>query len=486
MNRGRLLDAFVVWCLGAVLVAGCGGGGQARRPVDGGLDAVSDAPASQNDRPADVGSAGGMTGADGAAIADAYVGDAGDAGPAVARKALGMPCAAALECASGFCADGVCCSSACTEACRDVRRPGQRRHLPARRAGHRPARRVRRRGHRRAAARPASATAPARARKYPAGRRVQGAGVHRIDADVGVPLRRQRHLRVDAGPVVRAVQLRDADGRCLTICTGDADCVAPNSCINGSCGKKPIGGACGGGRRVQLRLLRAGRLLRQRLRRAPAGRARCPAASAPAPTCPTAPTRWASAPTRAPPTCGTDGTCDGNGGLPAVRLRHACAWRRPARASPPPCPAAATAPASCCRGTPAGVRSVRLRDARRVPRPRAPPTPTARAATSATGRSAARRSTAPTAPPAPSARRARASRASAARARAPASARRARSTGQARRLHADPRQHRSAQPVRRRRIVQLRHRRLVQRRRRLPAVPAGPRVRRHSPAPARR
>jgi len=31
---------------------------------------------------------------------------------------------------------------------------------------------------------------------------------------------------------------------CSTMCTTDADCVAPNTCVNGSCGKKPMGASC--------------------------------------------------------------------------------------------------------------------------------------------------------------------------------------------------------------------------------------------------
>src|SRR5204863_83635 len=36
------------------------------------------------------------------------------------------------------------------------------------------------------------------------------------------------------------------DGKsCRTTCSTDADCVAPNTCVGGSCGKKPIGASCG-------------------------------------------------------------------------------------------------------------------------------------------------------------------------------------------------------------------------------------------------
>lgn len=32
--------------------------------------------------------------------------------------------------------------------------------------------------------------------------------------------------------------------RCGESCTGDADCIAPSTCVNNSCGKKPLGGMC--------------------------------------------------------------------------------------------------------------------------------------------------------------------------------------------------------------------------------------------------
>src|SRR6266545_2284862 len=35
------------------------------------------------------------------------------------------------------------------------------------------------------------------------------------------------------------------NGQCRTTCTADADCIAPNTCVMNSCGKKPLGGTCG-------------------------------------------------------------------------------------------------------------------------------------------------------------------------------------------------------------------------------------------------
>ena len=71
---------------------------------------------------------------------------------------------------------------------------------------------------------------------------------------------------------------------CRTTCTAQRDCVAPFTCIGGSCAQKAAGVACGAGGECSVGLLRAGRLLRLRRAAAPASRARWPARSGPAPT----------------------------------------------------------------------------------------------------------------------------------------------------------------------------------------------------------
>ena len=101
--------------------------------------------------------------------------------------------------------------------------------------------------------------------KYPAVS-LQSAGVHRNDADVGGALRRQWRLRAPRAQTC-APFMCATDNRCLINWADDSDCVAPNSCINGSCGKKPTGAACGKGSRMQLGVLRAGDLRRQGLPR---------------------------------------------------------------------------------------------------------------------------------------------------------------------------------------------------------------------------
>ena len=315
--------------------------------------------------------------------------------------------------------------------------------------------------------------------KYPAGTVCQEMALHRVDADVGVPLRRHRaparrqpgqscapfncgdrrplhdHLhrrqRLRRAQQLQQRQLRqEADRRRLRRRPG-----------------------------VQLGLLRAGGLLRRPPAPAPAGRAtvaeqrrdlhqRARRRQDPLGQCAD----------QGATTCGTDGMCDGKAACrPTPPARSV--WRRPARAS------TATLAGTLRRHghLRRAARSRRaipyvVRHDRRRAGPRARPTPTARTATSATGRSAARRSTAPTARPATECASGscqqgvccagcvhrhlhvvRADRHAAASApRSPAST--------------DPLNQCADSGA-----DQLRHRRVVQRRRRVPAVPARPRLR---------
>ena len=48
----------------------------------------------------------------------------------------------------------------------------------------------------------------------------------------------QAPTQVDCGP------FQCSGTTCVTTCTSDAQCVPPNTCVNGSCGKKPMGASC--------------------------------------------------------------------------------------------------------------------------------------------------------------------------------------------------------------------------------------------------
>src|SRR6266545_766611 len=103
--------------IAAALSAGCERGALQR--LDAGGSGASDGGRST------VGAGGTSSGFAGAGGAGAGGGpDAGGDGPIlVGRRAPGEACVRAVECASGFCTDGVCCRSACVGACRTCAAP---------------------------------------------------------------------------------------------------------------------------------------------------------------------------------------------------------------------------------------------------------------------------------------------------------------------------------------------------------------------------
>jgi hypothetical protein len=235
LRQARFRTFVLVLTLGAAAAfAGCGGGGEQRMP-DAGMDVARDTAA---------GDGGASDGVD-APASDAPIDRPGDAGMEAPGKPIGSSCTTAGECSSGFCADGVCCNSACTGVCVTCAGQGTVGTCISAQIGTDP-----RDECPVAAASTCGSTGmcdgTGACDKYPAGTVCQEMGC------TGSTL--TSAFRCDgAGACVQTAGQSCApfncatDGRCLTICTGDADCVAPNSCINGSCGKKPIGAACGGG-----------------------------------------------------------------------------------------------------------------------------------------------------------------------------------------------------------------------------------------------
>ena len=82
----------------------------------------------------------------------------------------------------------------------------------------------------------------------------------------GVDLRRRRHVRRPRPPT-SCFPFRCGVAACKSTCTADADCAPPGVCSNGSCGLKPRRRGLRRRHRVRERLLRAGRLLQDRLHR---------------------------------------------------------------------------------------------------------------------------------------------------------------------------------------------------------------------------
>jgi len=161
-------------------------------------------------------------------------------------KGLGDSCASSTECGSGQCVEGVCCNEGCNRACFTCVNPGtEGTCLPAFQ-GTDPGDRC-----------PTEAATTCGTTGV-----CDGTGAcARFSGNAGVVCAAEACLgfmRTTTGTCDSAGGCSGAttlpctpfqcapDGKtCRTTCTSDADCVAPNSCVAGSCGKKPIGATCG-------------------------------------------------------------------------------------------------------------------------------------------------------------------------------------------------------------------------------------------------
>ena len=351
MRQARIHHlVLVTLTLGAVAwIAGCGGGGE-QRVADAGPDVARDSAA--GDAPSE-GSPG-----------DVSVDRPADVGIEAPGKPIGSSCAIGGECASGFCADGVCCNTACAGTCVTCAGQGTVGTCVNAQLGTDPRdecagrggvdvwfdRHVRR--HR-------------RVRQVPGRHGLQGDGVHRVDADVGVPLQRRRRLRPDARPDVRAVQLRDRQPLPDDLHRRQR-LPAPQQLHQRQLRQEADRRGVRRRPRVQLQLLRAGRLLRRHLPRhlsivRGAGQHRHlhqrPRRRR---------IRWASAPTRArAPAAAT--AC-------ATARRPAAQYASGTQCVSPACtgvtatlPGRCNGAGTCMPAYAAGVQSVFLRDRRRVP-----------------------------------------------------------------------------------------------------------------------
>lgn len=159
------------------------------------------------------------------------------------KKPQGASCSAGKECQSGFCAQGVCCNSACTGACMACNQtstlglcvavpdgaPDPQEQCVANTAQN----------------------ACGTTGKCQAGKCAYVGNGTQCKASV-----------CSSTTSMTPTATCDGAGACVTpndiscgtylcgptackyVCTSDADCLAPNTCVNGSCGRKPNGAAC--------------------------------------------------------------------------------------------------------------------------------------------------------------------------------------------------------------------------------------------------
>jgi hypothetical protein len=222
--RSELRSAFVASIfagLVALSAAGCGGGGNPMRPDSG--------------TKKDMG--GIQPGTDSGAGVDR---------PTTATAQIGQACHTGADCASTFCADGVCCTSACTGTCQTCAAAGNvGTCIPADVAT----------DPRNDCADQGAATCgtdgfcdgTGACEKYVAGVACQSAGctgsmltfAGRCDGLGTCNVKPSQ----SCAPYVCNTTGANV-GSCKTVCTADADCSVGNSCNNGSCGLKPPGASC--------------------------------------------------------------------------------------------------------------------------------------------------------------------------------------------------------------------------------------------------
>jgi hypothetical protein len=157
----------------------------------------------------------------------------------------GSTCSCDAECGSGHCVDGVCCNSACTEACKSCKTlsaPGVCTAIAAGEAPRSPA----------ACPKADPATCgldgtcdgAGACRSYVTGTVCQagtcdGASVGGIRVCDG-----KGTCTPGAATICAPFDCDPGTNTCLTSCSSDADCALNVKCVNGSCGKRPIGAVC--------------------------------------------------------------------------------------------------------------------------------------------------------------------------------------------------------------------------------------------------
>ena len=221
-----------------------------------------------------------------------------DSGPDKPSKGLGEQCATPSECSSAQCVEGVCCDQACGDACFTCKNPGTEGICLPALPGTDP-------GDRCPTEDATSCGTTGVCDGTGACARYSGnAGVVcAAEACVGF-MRTTTGTCDSAGGCSGAstqsctpYQCASGGQTCQISCTTDADCAAPNTCMASSCGKKPLGAACGAGAECNSAICAQGGAARRPAREL-AGRVRWPAAKAPAEVCPTASTPSGSAPIR--------------------------------------------------------------------------------------------------------------------------------------------------------------------------------------------
>jgi Cellulose binding domain len=169
-----------------------------------------------------------------------------DSGPDKPSKGLGEQCATPSECSSTQCVEGVCCDQACGDACFTCKNPGTEGTCFPALPGTDP-------GDRCPTEDATSCGTTGVCDGTGACARYSGNAGVVCAAEACVGFMRTTTGTCDSAGGCSGASAQSctpyqcaADAKtCRTSCMTDADCVSPNTCVNNSCGKKPLGGACG-------------------------------------------------------------------------------------------------------------------------------------------------------------------------------------------------------------------------------------------------
>ncbi len=262
----------------------------------------------------------------------------GSCGP----KPRGAVCTKNSECASNFCADGVCCNVSCQGACVSCNQSGRTGTCWPTAGGNLDPHKICRTDTPASCGQTGACDGVGSCALYPAqttvcvapscsGDRVNTAATCDGRGSCGTPGLKS------CGPY------RCAAGACVSACTNDDDCVSGNSCQNGSCGKKPNGLTCSAASECLSGFCADGICCDGacdgvcRSCKLPASMGTCTAVPAGGDE----PHGLCAA--QAPSTCGTDGKCDGANACRRFRPGTVCA--------PEQCSAGVFSPEGTCNAT---------------------------------------------------------------------------------------------------------------------------------------
>jgi hypothetical protein len=254
----------------------------------------------------------------------------------------GSQCTAGAACASGFCTDGVCCSSECAGTCMTCAAAGSLGTCTPADVGTDPRNQCADEGVA-TCGRDGACDGAGACRKY-----AQGATCAQPSC-TGSTMTLASRCDANGTCPTPATQscapfICGANGVCQTVCAKDAECTPPNACLNSSCGKRPLGGACTAAAECNSGFCEEGACCATECK----GTCRSCALAGTAGTCSTIPAGQdplGQCADSGSVSCGFDGTCDGAGACRKYLAGTIC--------TPPTCAAASERATAKCDG--AGV-----------------------------------------------------------------------------------------------------------------------------------